>query len=108
MAIDSNLGAVVGEQREGAIESIPASMSAPSEEDCVPSQFTLKHSDWERFCQEIGPQSILLDAVLKSQHRTTKHLWLIACDAEHRPKKYFDGTRRSVNVQIKECQRRMG
>ena len=61
----------------------------------------------------------LLEAVLK-RTRTTKHPWLIACDANMSPEDFEkkplvskrasvrDGTIRSVNVQIKKCQRRMG
>ena len=61
----------------------------------------------------------LLEAVLK-RTRTTKHPWLMACDANMSPQDFEkkplvskranvrDGTRRTVNVQIKECQRRLG
>ena len=61
----------------------------------------------------------ILEAVLK-RVRTTKRPWLIASDANMSPEDFekslsvfaerlnaCDSTRRSVNVQIKKCQRRM-
>ena len=66
-----------------------------------------------------GRMDVEMEAVLK-RTRTTKHPWLTACDANMSPKDFekknlvskrsnaCDCTRRSVNVQIKKCQRRMG
>ena len=62
----------------------------------------------------------IIEAVLK-RARTTKHPWLIACDAHISPegsekRLWFrndrmnacNSTRRSVDVQIRKCQKRMG
>ena len=119
VATDSNPGAVVGAE-EGAIESIPGNEGRITQAWvnvrgglCV---FTVHfwHSEGWTLRNEA-----LLEAVLK-RTRTSKHPWLIACDANMSPEDFEKSlwfrkdqnacniTRRRVNVQIKKCQRRMG
>ena len=118
MEIDSNLGAVV-EAEEGAMESIPGNEGRIAQAWVnvrgglrIFSVYLWHAEGWS------SRNEALQEAVLK-RTRTTRHPWMIACDANMSPedsKKTLvskranvrDGTRRSVNVQIKKCQRRMG
>ena len=84
VAIDSNLGAVVGAE-EGTIESIPGNEGRIAHA-CLNVRGGLRifsvcfwHSEgWS------SRNEALLEAVLK-RTRTTKHPWLIACDANMSP-----------------------
>ena len=69
VAIDSNLGAVVGE-KEGAVASIPGNEGRITQA-------------WET-CAWTPRSEALLEAVLK-RARVTTHPWLVACDADMSP-----------------------
>ena len=118
VAIDSNLGAVVGE--EGSIESIPGNEERIAQVWVNVRGGLLIFSVYFWHSEGWTPRNdALLEGVLK-RVRTTKHPWLIACDAIMSPEdleKTFglersnSGTRssRSVDVQIKKKNhRRMG
>ena len=87
VAIDSNLGAVVGAE-EGAIESIPGNEGRIAQAGVNVRgglrifSVCLWHSEgWS------SRNEALLEAVLK-RNRTTKHPWLIACDANMSPEDF--------------------
>ena len=115
VAIDRNLGAVVGAE-EGAIESIPGNEESPRHGcmGCASSRLYFWHSEgWT------PRNEAITEAVLKGA-RTTKHPWLMACDTNMSPEDFEktplvskranvrDGSSRGVDVQIKKRQRRMG
>ena len=116
VAIDSNLRAVVGTE-EGAIESIPGS------ERRIALAWVNVRGGLRIFSVYIwhpegwtSRTEVLLEAVLK-RTRTTRHPWLIACDANMCPEdfeKYLlvpkgddacGGTERSIHVQVERPKR---
>ena len=87
VAIDSNLGAVVGAE-EGAIESIPGNEGRIAQAWVnvrgglrIFSVYFWHSEGWS------SRNEALLEAVLK-RSRTTKHPWLIACDANTSPEDF--------------------
>ena len=87
VAIDSNLGAVVGAE-EGAIESIPGNERRNAQARVnvrgglrIFSVYYWHSEGWT------SRNEALLEAVLK-RTRTTKHAWLIACDANMCPEDF--------------------
>ena len=97
VAVDSNLGAVVGEE-EGAIDSIPGNEGRIAQawvnvrEGLRVFSVYFWHSEgWT------SRNEALLEAVLK-RTRTTKHPWLIACDAETCRSKNANGWKRKMTV----------
>ena len=85
VAIDSNLGPVVGAE-EGAIESIPGNEGRIAHARRIAYLLSLLSAfrGWSR-------NEVLLAAVLK-RTRTKKHPWLIACDANMSPEKLEKNT----------------
>ena len=84
VAIGSNLGAVVGAE-EGAIESIPGNEGRPAQAEVnvrgglrIFSVYFWRSEGWT------PRNEALLEAVLK-RARTTRHPWLVACDANMCP-----------------------
>ena len=120
VALDSNLRAVVVAE-EGAIESIPGNEGRIAQAWVnvrgglrVLSVYSRHSEGWT------SRNEALLETVLK-RTRTTKHPWLIACDANMSPEDFetslwfsemsnaCNSSSRSVDVQIKKKrQRRMG
>ena len=84
VAVDSNLGTVVGEE-EGAVASIPGNEGRITEA-WVNARGGMRVFS-ENFWHSEGwiPRNeALLEAVLK-RARVTRHLWLVACDANMSP-----------------------
>ena len=87
VAIDSNLGSVVGAE-EGAIESIPGNEGRIAQAWVnvrgglrIFSVYFWHSEGWS------SRNEVLLEAVLK-RTRTTKRPWLIACDANMSPEDF--------------------
>ena len=91
MAIDSNVGAVVGAE-EGAIESIPGNEGRIAHAWVNVRGglriFSVYFSVYFWHSEGWTPRNeALLEAVLK-RTRTTKHPWLMACDANMSPEDF--------------------
>ena len=87
VAVDSNLGAVVGAE-EGAIDSIPGHEGriAQAWVNVRGGLRVFSVYFWHSECWAPRNEA-LVEAVLK-QARTTRHLWLIACDANMCPEDF--------------------
>ena len=119
VAVGSNLGAVVG-KKEGTVMSIPGNEGRSAKVWVNVRGGMLMSAAYFWHTDGWSPRNeAILEAVLK-RARTTKHPWLMTCDANMSARrisrkplvsersKACDSTRGSVNVQIKKCQRRMG
>ena len=88
VAVDSNLGAVVGAE-EGAIESIPGNEGRIAQAWVNVRGGLRVFSVYFWHSEGWTPRNeALLEAVLKKQARTTRHPWLIACDANMCPEDF--------------------
>ena len=84
VAVDSNLGTVVGEE-EGAVTSVPGSEGGTTQAWAT-AQGCMRVFSLYFWCSEgwTPRNEALLEAVLK-QARVTRHPWLVACDANMSP-----------------------
>ena len=119
MAVDSNLGAVVVAE-EGAIDSIPGNEGRIAQAWVNVRGGLRVFSVYFWHSEGWTPRNeAIVEAVLK-RARTTKHPWLIACDADTSPEDFekkplvsersnaCNSSSRGVGVQIKKLQRRIG
>ena len=86
VAIDSNLGAVVGAE-EGAIEAIPENGLIAQAWVNVRGGLRIFTVDFWHSEGWTSRNEAILEALLK-RARTTKHPWLIACDANMSPEDF--------------------
>ena len=119
VAVDSNLGAVVG-QKEGAVTSIPGNEGRIAQVwvnvrggMSICAAYFWHTEGWT------PRNEAILEAVL-ARARATQHLWLVACDANMSPADFENSLwfrkdqmhaidpRGSFNVQVEKCQGRMG
>ena len=86
VAVDSNLGAVVGAE-EGTIESIPGNEGRIAQAWVNVRGGLRIFSVYFWHSEGYVENEVLLEAVLK-RARTTKHPWLTACDANMSPEDF--------------------